>query len=29
MEMNILVQRVREDAENLFRAGSVSYKYKS
>jgi hypothetical protein len=29
MEKNKLVQRVREDAENPFRAGSVSYKYKS
>ena len=29
MEKNKLVQRVREDAENLFREGSVSYKYKS
>ena len=29
MEKNKHVQRIREDAENLFRAGSVSYKYKS
>ena len=29
MEKNKLVQTVREDAENPFRAGSVSYQYKS
>ena len=29
MEKNKLVQRIREDAENPFRAESVSYKYKS
>ncbi len=29
MEKNKLVQKIRKDAENPFRAGAVSYKYKS